>query len=372
MIRQEEWKEYKNILCIRPDNIGDILMTTPALRALKESVPGRRLTLLASKAGSTIAKFIPEIDDVIIFETPWEKNDYVSSDGMIPKTLEEIKSKKFDAAVIFNVYSQSSLPAAMLCYMAGIARVAGYCRENPYKLISDWIPDREPLKEIKHEVQRQLTLVSNLGATTNDESLSLRINKTDDELMIDKLKKVGINMDAKSVIVHPGVSEPKRQFSVDSFAKAAKMMVEELDYQVILTGLKSEKNLTERIASISKERTFDIAGELSMGEFIALIKRAYVLVSNNTGPVHIAAAVQTPVVVLYALTNPQHAPWNVAHKILPFEIPANMQSRNIIINYANEKSFRKTVPPVSAENIVAAVKQLTSSKKTNRTGLIYT
>lgn len=374
MIPQEEWKNFKNILCIRPDNIGDILMTTPALRALKHAVPNRKITLLASSAGNAITKFIPEIDDVILFDTPWEKNGISSAYyNLMHNTIKEIKSKKFDAAVLFNVYSQSPLPAAMLCYMALIPKVAGYCRENPYKLITDWFPDREPLKEIKHEVQRQLHLVNSLGASIENESLSLSISKSAEQALSEKLLHFGINLQHKSVIVHPGVSEPKRQYPVDSFAATAKMISEGLGYQVILTGIKSEKKLTDRIASISGTNTYNLAGELSMEEFIALIKNSSLLVSNNTGPAHIAAAVQTPVVVLYALTNPQHAPWDVPHKILPFNIPFEMQSKNSIVNYANERFFKNKTQSVSPEKIVAAVKELiNSSNAKQRTELIYT
>src|SRR4051812_30482449 len=114
MQRQAEWNELKNILCIRLDNLGDILMTTPAIRALKKSVQGRRITLLASTAGGLIAKHIPEIDDVIVFDTPWEKNTEGLSGNLLNGIVEKIKERNFDAAALFTVYSQNPLPAAML------------------------------------------------------------------------------------------------------------------------------------------------------------------------------------------------------------------------------------------------------------------
>jgi lipopolysaccharide heptosyltransferase II len=372
MQRQAEWSKFKNILCIRLDNLGDILMTTPAIRALKECVKGRKITLLASTAGALIAKHIPDIDDVIVFDTPWEKNTEGLSGNLLNGIVEKIKERNFDAAVLFTVYSQNPLPAAMLCFMAEIPRVAGYCRENPYKLITDWLPDKEPLYEIKHEVNRQLDLVNMLGASAESDCMSLKVTEGSIKNIYRKLEVMGVDIKKKSVIIHPGVSEPKRQFPVTSFAEAAKKIINELDYQVILTGVKSEKELADHIAGKAGRHAFSLAGLLNVEELIALIKSSLMVIANNTGPVHIASAVGTPVVVLYALTNPQHAPWNVGHRVLPFEVPHHMKSKNTVISFANEKSFKTSPEMISPDDIVKAVKELISeSGQIRKTQVLY-
>jgi lipopolysaccharide heptosyltransferase II len=372
MQRQAEWNNLKNILCLRLDNLGDILMTTPAIRALKECVDGRKITLLASSAGASIAKHIPDIDDIIIFDTPWEKNGEAFAGNSLNDIALKIRQRNFDAAVIFTVYSQNPLPAAMLCYMAGIPRVAGYCRENPYKLITEWLPDKEPLYEIKHEVVRQLDLVKILGASTENDSMSLSIPENSVKNIHKKLAGLGINLSRKSVIIHPGVSEPKRQFPVTYFAESAKKIIKELGCQVIITGVTSEKALADHIAGEAGENAFSLAGLLNIEELISLIKYSMLLIANNTGPVHIASAVGTPVVVLYALTNPQHAPWNVSHKILPFDVPQEIRSKNTIISFANEKAFKSSPMMVGPEEILKAVKELILQPgKVNKTEVLY-
>src|SRR6187455_2420486 len=152
----DAWRNHKNILCIRLDNMGDVLMSQPAMRAVKQSGLDRQITLLTSSTGAAIAPFIREVDAVIPFDVPWVKTDEAKGEQQLLALSDELRSMRFDAAVIFASYSQNPLPAAMLCYQAGIKAVLGYCRENPYRLISDWIPDREPLDYIVHEVQRQL------------------------------------------------------------------------------------------------------------------------------------------------------------------------------------------------------------------------
>jgi ADP-heptose:LPS heptosyltransferase len=110
------WDNFRNVLCVRLDNLGDVLMTTPAIRALKEAVPGRKITLLTSKAGSGIGRCVPEIDEVLTFAVPWQGSDAAGSRRAVPEMIDTLRDGSFDAAVIFTVYSQNPLPTAMLLY----------------------------------------------------------------------------------------------------------------------------------------------------------------------------------------------------------------------------------------------------------------
>src|SRR5918911_1912466 len=161
------WRDIRRLLCVRLDSIGDVLMSTPAMRALRQSL-GCQVTLLTSAAGAAVAPFVPEVDDTIVFAAPWMKATGVrpTHDAGMIATL---AARQFDAAVIFTVYSQNPLPAAMLCHLAGIPRRLAHCRENPYQLLTDWVPDPEPQQFTRHEVRRQLDLVAAVGCRTADE-----------------------------------------------------------------------------------------------------------------------------------------------------------------------------------------------------------
>src|SRR5690606_34299670 len=124
------------------DNLGDVIMPGPAMRALKETFHCR-ITLLTSSAGVLITPHMDEIDDAIVCDLPWVKSD--PSGKPLTDLIAELKGRDFDGAVIFTVYSQNPLPAALLLCMAGIPRRLAYCRENPYGLLTHWIPDPEPL-----------------------------------------------------------------------------------------------------------------------------------------------------------------------------------------------------------------------------------
>jgi len=295
------WQGVKNLLCVRLDNMGDVLMTTPAIRAFRETL-GCRITLLASPSGASVAPLVPEIDDVLVFRAPWMKAPCASEDFGLMEKL-----KRFDAAVILTVYSQSALPAAYLCYLAGIPRRLAHCRENPYHLLTDWVPDGEPACTVRHEVRRQLDLAAAVGCTTRNERLSFAVPAT---ASLPELPD-------PLIVVHPGASAASRRYPPESYARALDL----LGREVVFTGDESEVELVESLRSRMTVPSRSLAGKLDLAQLGALIQAADVLICNNTGPAHIAAALGTPVVDLYALTNPQHTPWQVESRVLYHDVP---------------------------------------------------
>jgi lipopolysaccharide heptosyltransferase II len=305
-----------------------VLMTTPAIRALKESVPARRITLLTSPAGVEIASLVPEIDDVILYEAPWLKATATRVHSRPEyEMIERLRQCQFDAAIIFTVYSQNPLPSAFLCYMADIPLRLAHCRENPYQLLTDWIKDPEPDCTIRHEVRRQLDLVAHVGSATGAERtgaerMSLSVPDPCRRQVLSLLEELGIHAPRPYVVMHPGATAPSRRYPPESFAEVARRLNVEHGWQVLFTGSVSERELVESIRSLMGAGvSHSLAGCLGLGELAALIAHAPLLIANNTGPVHIAAAVDTPVVDLYALTNPQHTPWSVPHRVLSHDVP---------------------------------------------------
>ncbi|AZG07119.1 glycosyltransferase family 9 protein [Pigmentiphaga sp. H8] len=321
------WDRATNILCVRLDNLGDVLMTTPALRALKHSAAGRRITLLCSPAGARLAPHLPSVDAAIAYDAPWVKNLRTADPAPDLAMIEQLRAGGFDAAAIFTVYSQSALPAALMCRLAGIPRVLAHARENPYQLLSDWTKDDVPMDGGRHETRRQLDLVASIGARPPAEGLEFAVRPADREAMRGKLAARGIADLASCIVVHPGASAPSRRYPPELFARVVREL--SATAPVVLTGDAGERPLAEHVDVLAGRCATDMAGELSLGELGALLADAAVLVSNNSGPVHLAAAVGTPVADLYALTNPQHAPWGVEHRLLNRDVPCKYCYRSV-------------------------------------------
>lgn len=322
------WSGVRRLLAVRLDNLGDVLMTTPALRALRESLPGRHITLLASPAGAAVVPFVPEIDAVVVATGPWLPEDGAGPADLIG-TLELLRSGGFDAAVIFTVYSQNPLPVALLCWMAGIPLILAHCRENPYHLLSHWVPDPEPHEVLRHEVRRQLDLVATVGAVTADERLSFHLLPSDRASAAAKLQQAGVDPEARRVVLHPGASAASRRYSPEQFAIVAELLSDLPECQLVFTGDAVESKLVDAIRARLRRPVASLAGTLSLGELAAVIGGAALLIANNTGPVHIAAALGTPVVDIYALTNPQHGPWQVPCRVVYHDVPCKFCYRSV-------------------------------------------
>lgn len=326
------WQDARNILCIRLDYLGDVLMTTPALRALKNAATPRRITLLTSSGGAAAAQYIAEVDDTIVYAAPWLKH----GTGRRPENdlamIEQLRAGQFDAAVIFTVFSQNPLPTAMLCYLAGIPLRLAHCHENPYQLLTDWVRDPEPEELVRHEVRRQLDLVASVGCTTEDERLHFQIRHNDAEQVRALLTSHGIEQGSQWIVLHPGASAASRRYPAQHWAVAARGLAQRLACPLIFTGAADEADLISGIidqASHPDLKAVSLAGKLDLGMLAALIAEAPLLISNNTGPAHLAAAVGTSVVDLYALTNPQHTPWQVANRVLYHDVPCRFCYKSV-------------------------------------------
>ena len=334
--------------------MGDVIMSTPAFRALKETF-GCRLTLLTSEMGSLIAPFVKEIDETIVFDLPWVKTNQLVNGDDCSGLVEKLKTYRFDAAIIFTVYSQNPLPSALMAYLANIPLRLAYCRENPYGLLTDWIPDKEPYSFIQHQVKRDLCLVKHVEAITPEECLSLRYNAKAFETAIKKLSAMGFEAQNEFIVAHAGVSEAKRQYPEQLWIEALNSITPRTDLQILLTGAKNERQLTERIEQATCDKVFAVADLLSLEESIAVIANAAMVVSVNTSTIHIASAFKIPVVVLYAETNPQHTPWLTRNVVLPFSVPEKLRSKNEVIQFVNRSYYKQYIdypsPAEVAENV---------------------
>ncbi len=347
----DAWSACKNILCIRADNMGDVLMSSPAIRALKQHT-GAKITLLTSCMGSPIAGYLAHVDEVISINLPWVQSKEALASNTFLEVVNRLRGFNFDAAVIFSVYSQNILPSALLTFLANIPLRLAYCRENPYELLTHWVPDEEPYTLVKHQVQRDMDLISSIGVKAESDIIELTLPAQSAGTLREKLLQRKLN-EKPWVVLHAGVSELKRQYPEHLWVEAAKGLISQTGYNIILTGSKFEKRLTQRLAAAIGNEAHAAGGLFSLSEFCTLVKQAPLVLSVNTGTIHVAAATKTPQVVLYAKTNPQHFPWKGRGKVLCFDVLPDLKSKNEVIRYVDKVWSKEVTPAVDPSLIVA-------------------
>jgi lipopolysaccharide heptosyltransferase II len=259
------------------------------------------------------------------------------------------------------------MPAAMLCHLAGIRRRLAHCRENPYALLTDWVAEPEPHTGTRHEVERQLALVRRVGALSSNQRMHFTVPPRDFASLNVKLAERGVALDAPFIAMHPGATAASRRYPADRFAQAAAQLSDLTGWPVLITGGADEADVCAQ-AGGSHWMCVNLAGALELGELAALIGHAKVLVSNNSGPVHIASALGTPIVDLYALTNPQHTPWRTQHVVLHHDVPCRWCYRSVC-----PEGHHACLTGVTVEQVVDAAMQLLRSDAAPATaGAIFT
>lgn len=327
-----DWARARRVLLLRLDGLGDLLMSTPAMAAVRESLPQARLTLLASPVGAALAPHLPWLDQVMSYEAPWVKPGAAAADrppGEADEALlQQLRQARFDAAIIFSTCTQSALPAALLCRLAGIPLRLAHARENSYGLLSHRLPEPDALgPAMRHEVQRQLDLVASVGLRTADPGLRFTLRPADADRVAERLAEAGLSPGRPYVLMHPGASAPSRRYPPEAFAAAAAGLAGgaagagALGPALVACAGPGESGLLQRLGAALPRPPLLLPVTQSLGELAALIAGARLLLANNSGPVHLAAALGTPVVTLYALTNPQHTPWRVSARVLSHEVP---------------------------------------------------
>jgi len=358
----QRWQEARRILAVRLDNLGDVLVTTPAFHAIRQSLPDAEITLFASPVGAQVGRLNSDIADVIVYQAPWMDpwHKLPQEPEREQQMIATLRERHFDAAIIFTSFRQSPLPAAYLCYLAGIPLRAAASIDGPGSLLTT--RHKHP-EHMMHEVERGLDLVGALGMATDERDLVLAVPQQA------RHRVAEMASGRPFVVVHPGCSMPARTYSWEQYAEVVELLVRRMGATVALTGADDERELVERvrgrISPRAREAVVPLAGKLPFADFCALIEGADLTITNNTGPMHIAAAVKTPVIALFALTNPpeQWGPWQVPHRQLYHDVACRIcYSR--ICPYEHE-----CLRLVSPEQVVCAAEELLAVVAAHRGGV---
>jgi ADP-heptose:LPS heptosyltransferase len=205
--------------------------------------------------------------------------------------------------------------------------------------------------------------VGSLGFRTADERLRFGLREADTESLAAKLRLAGLPAGARWIVVHPGATAASRRYPADRFGLAADAVAADSGCSIVFTGSAAEQPLIEQARACMRRPSWSLAGALGLGELAALIGGAQALISNNSGPVHLAAALGTPVVDLYALTNPQHTPWAVPARVLNHDVPCRNCLKSICPQ-GHHDCLMQVPPQAVAEAALHLVDRATGSRFT--------
>ncbi|MCM8800641.1 MAG: glycosyltransferase family 9 protein [Candidatus Omnitrophica bacterium] len=292
----------KKILVVRNDRFGEFLLNIPAFRALKESFPQAKICAVVNLYTKELAQYIPYIDEIIIWEN--RKHKFFE----ILKFSYKLKKERFDICIILNPSKELNI----ISFLIGIPTRVGYARKWDF-LLTHKIKDKKYLG-LKHEVEYNLELVGLVGAKTEDKSLSLNITE---DFAIPQIKDV-----SNLIAIHPWTSDPIKQWQIENFVELVKKISANSNLNVIIIGGKEEEEKSKQyFSSLGAKNIINLTGKTTLKELASLLKKCRLLVSGDSGPVHLAICVGIPVIALFrndipAKSAKRWGPWGKGHIVI--------------------------------------------------------
>lgn len=285
----------KNILVIRTDRIGDVLLSTPVLTALKRSFPGAKVSMLVRAYTEEIVRDHPDVDEILLFDEKHEIHRF--SD--LWHWSQKLRKLNFDAALM--LYPTFNL--ALITFMARIPIRVG----TGYRAYSFLFNERvyhHRKTAARHELEYNLELAEKIGASLETVEFKFHIPQKTETDIDNYLRKHGIKRNEKFVVIHPGSGGSALDWPLKKFAELNDRLQNELNVKVIMTGGSGEEQIVGAAAQQTKFKPIEIVGQLNLKELGALLEKASLFIGNSTGPLHLAVAVGTPVVAFYPPITP--------------------------------------------------------------------
>jgi ADP-heptose:LPS heptosyltransferase len=293
----------RRILVVRPDNIGDVVLLTPALRALRAAAPQARIELLASPAGTAVAAMIPELDGVLTASPNWQQltapADAAGAEAAVRaerELLDRITAGRYDVMLVFTSFSQSPWPVAHLGLLAGIGTRVVHSREFAGAVATHWVT---PPPDTTHQVDRALHLLAAIGVPHRGRETSLRVPADAVRAAAELAPEPASG--PRFALLAPGASCAARRYPAERFGAAAAQLAR-AGLPVLVAGSAAEAPLVERVVATAAHPGVTPVPPVPLPVFTALLAGAAVAVTNNSGGMHLADAVRTPVAVTYAGT----------------------------------------------------------------------
>ncbi|MBI4708391.1 MAG: glycosyltransferase family 9 protein [Candidatus Omnitrophica bacterium] len=298
--------KFNKILVVRSDRFGEFLLNIPAIRAIREAYPNAEIILFVNSSVVDLARCLPYVDEILECDK--------ASNGFLKKLrfINSLKKFKFDAAVMLNPSKDFNI----VTFLAGIPVRAGYDRKWGF-LLNRKIMDNKHLG-LSHEVEYNLELVSLIGAKTDNKAVILDLDMHE----VDKFAAyIGIDKFDNLVAIHPWTSDPLKQWSQENFRLLAKRLIDELKLKILIVGTKDKIEKSKALFGDLGNSVFDITGKTGLRELAWCLKKCRLLISADSGPVHLASAVGTPAIALFRNDIPgkcsrRWGPWGDKHIVI--------------------------------------------------------
>ena len=300
------------ILLIRPDHVGDLLFTTPAVRALRSFLPDAYISCLVGPWAAEVVQHNRHLDEVLTCPFPGftrEPKKHLLDPYMVLWRYSRIlRAGSFDAAVIMRF---DHWWGAMLAYWAGIPRRVGY----GLPAVAPFLTEALPYTADRHEVEQNLRVISAITGGNVAEPGPLEFHPRSDDIRSAARLLAGVGSNGGYLCLHPGAGAPVKLWRQEAFAQVGDALAQEYDLRVVITGSAGERQLAVSIAEQMEYKPRVIAGQTGLGELATIMANSRLVIGVDSGALHLAVSQGVPTIHLYGPVD-HHAfgPWGNPHR----------------------------------------------------------
>ncbi|HET6488137.1 MAG TPA: lipopolysaccharide heptosyltransferase II [Syntrophales bacterium] len=295
-MKKLDFDKLNNVLIRGTNWIGDVVMTFPAIAAVRETLPHARITVLVKPWVADLVRMHPAVDEVMIYERPGRHEGI----GGLWELSRELRLRRFDAAILL----QNAIEAAIIARLAGIPVRAGYSTDARGFLLTHPVARTQEIRNV-HQTLYYLEMLHALGFRSSEQTLRIIPTAQDREAAQRRLNEYGIAGRRPLIGMAPGAAYgPAKRWFPGRFAGVADRLIGRFSCPVLLFGGAGDRASTEAVQSAAQCAFIDIAGRTSLREAIALIARCDLFITNDSGLMHVAGALGVPTVAIFGSTNP--------------------------------------------------------------------
>jgi len=354
-------EKISRILVVKPSSIGDVVHALPTVAALRQGFPDSFLAWMVEEEAADIVTGNPHVDEVIVSSRKrWqrelkEKTTRPFALRQMWEFLRMLRSRRFDLVIDLQGLLKSGIPILL----SGAPYRLGYSRAREMSHI--FLTHRVLVDNgSMHSVDRYLEIVRFLGIAVGEKEFSIRMSQRDEQAMMDLLQEDRIGAQETKIVLNAPARWQSKRWPKENFAELGDQLASRLQAQIILTGSHSDRSLVQEIASLMGHRSLVAAGRTTLKELCALLKRVDLMVTCDSGPMHMAAAMGTPTVALFGPTDPKRTgPYGSVHRVL-------QRQMDCIPCFKRRCRENLCLKEISVGEVFRAAQEVLSSRGTSR------
>jgi len=279
----------KRVLIVRLDRIGDVLLSTPVIKAIRDAYPDTYIAMMVRRYAKDILEGNPYLDEVIIYEKTGRERNLAGNLSF----LNSLRRRKFDVAFLLHPTRRTHAVTAL----AGIPHRIGYGKKWGF-LLTEKIPHTKHYG-LKHEIDYVLDILRYTGLEPKDKTPYMPVNPASEDRAEELFRESGIAKGDLCVAMNPGASCPSKRWSISNFVKVADAIIEKYGAKIVVIAGSADKEFGDKVSSAIKGVCVNLSGKTTVADVASVLRRVKLFISNDSGPVHIACAVGTPVVSIF-------------------------------------------------------------------------